>query len=369
MEDFTMKRSFTLVIIVVVAALLAAPAWNFQDKKPIAAYIMKVVNTVERRAGGTQGWTKAVLLSELKAGYEVRTQEKSFAMIKFADESKVSVREKSIITISGEVSGGKILNRDVYIERGRTSFEVKKQQTEQFRFTSPISVASIRGTEGGTGFDPGLGEADITIITGVAEFSHTSSGCKVDVTPGMTGRVDRGGGCKVDTASHNELNNNNPHSGANQGVIDSTQQGGGNGQTQHGASTNFTLSLPSGSTLTSGVAAQLNVALANPPVEITQSTLFYRNQGDPSFKQLTMTIKDLTVSGTVPASDIRAGTTKKFEYYFSMRGSNGTTYTFPDTNPDSNPYILPIKPRVIYLKIPVTSAQGEQRFLQISYEE
>ncbi|HTY37689.1 MAG TPA: FecR family protein [Bacteroidota bacterium] len=364
-----MKRSFTLVIIVIVAALLAAPAWNFQDKKPIAAYIMKVVNNVERRTGSTQGWSKAVLLSELKAGYEVRTQEKSFAMIKFADESKVSVREKSIITISGEVSGGKILNRDVYIERGRTSFEVKKQETEQFRFTSPISVASIRGTEGGTGFDPGLGQADITIITGIAEFSHTSSGCKVDVTPGMTGRVDRGGGCKVDTASHNELNNNNPHSNVNQGVVDSTQQGGNNNQPPPGSSTKFTLTLPTGATLTSGVQAQLNVALSNPPVEIQQVTLFYRNQGDPSYKQLQMTVKELTATGTVPASDIHAGTAKKFEYYFSMRGSNGTTYTFPDTNPDSSPYILPVKPKVVYLKIPVTTPTGEQRYLQISYEE
>jgi hypothetical protein len=127
--------------------------------------------------------------------------------------------------------------------------------------------------------------------------------------------------------------------------------------------------LPSGSTLTSGVAVQLNVALANPPVEITQATLFYRNQGEPSFKQLTMTVRDLTVTATVPATDIHAGTAKKFEYYFSMRGSTGTTYTFPDTNPESAPYILPIRPRVVYLKIPITSPTGEQRFLQISYEE
>lgn len=364
-----MKRSFTLVIIVIVGALLAAPAWNFQDKKPIAAYIMKVVNTVERRGGSTQGWTKAVLLSELKAGYEVRTQEKSFAMIKFADESKVAVREKSIIKISGEVAGGKILNRDVYIERGRTSFEVKKQETEQFRFTSPISVASIRGTEGGTGFDPGEGLADITIITGIAEFSHTSSGCRVDVTPGMTGRVDRSGGCRTDTASHRELNENNPHSGANQGVVDTTQHGGDTGQPQRGTTTQFTLNIPSGATLTSGVQARIDVALSNPPVEITQATLFYRNQGEPSFKQLAMTVRDLTLSGTVPATDIRAGTTRKFEYYFSMRGSNAITYTFPDTNPESAPYILPIRPKVVYLKIPITSPTGEQRFLQISYEE
>ena len=186
----------------------------------------------------------------------------------------------------------------------------------------------------------------------------------------MTGRVNRDGGCKLDTASHNELNNNNPHSGVNQGAVDSTQQqGGGTGQQHPGPSTSFTLNLPTGATLTSGVAAQINVALSNPPVEITQAALFYRNQGEVSFKQIAMTVKDLTVSATVPATDVHAGTTKKFEYYFSMRGSNGTTYTFPDTNPESSPYTLPIKPRVVYLKIPVTSPTGEQRFLQISYEE
>lgn len=363
-----MKRSFPLIIIVIVAALLAAPAWNFQEKKPIAAYIMKVVNNVERRGGPSQGWTKAVLLAELKAGYEVRTQEKSFAMIKFADDSKVAVREKSIITISGEVAGGKILNRDVYIERGRTSFDIKKQQTEQFRFTSPISVASIRGTEGGTGFDPAANLADITIITGIAEFSSSRTGCKVEVRAGMTGTVDSTGGCKADTATTHQLNNNNPSSGVNQGAPpDTTKQGGG--QPQPGTTTKFTLNIPSGATLTSGVAAKLDVALANPPVQITRATLFYRNQGEPSFKQLMMTIKDLNVSGTVPATDVRAGTTKKFEYYFSMRGSNGTTYTFPDADPESSPYILPVKPRVVYLKIPITSPTGEQRFLQISYEE
>jgi len=362
-----MKRSFTLVIIVIVAALLAAPAWNFQDKKPIAAYIMKVVNNVERRGGPSQGWTKAVLLAELKAGYEVRTQEKSFAMIKFADDSKVAVREKSIITISGEVAGGKILSRDVFIERGRTSFDIKKQQTEQFRFTSPISVASIRGTLGGTGFDPATEFADITIITGIAEFSSSRTGCKVDVRPGMTGTIDSTGVCKSDTATTHQLNNNDPNSGVNQGTPpDTTNQGGGG---QPVTTTKFTLSIPSGATLTSGVAARLDVALANPPVEITLATLFYRNQGEPSFKQVAMTIKELTVTGTVPATDIHAGTAKKFEYYFSMRGSNGTTYTFPDTNPESAPYILPIRPRVVYLKIPITSPTGEQRFLQISYEQ
>ncbi len=369
-----MKRSFALVVIIVVAALLAAPAWNFQDKKPIAAYIMKVVNNVERRSSSTTGWTKAVLLNELKAGYEVRTQEKSFAMIKFADDSKVAVREKSIITIQGDVDAkGKILNRDVYIERGRTAFDIKKQQTEQFRFTSPISVASIRGTEGGTGFDPSMNLADITIITGVAEFSSSRTGCRVDVHPGMTGRVDSTGSCRSDTASHHDLNNNNPHSDLNQGNTpsDTSRTGGTGGGAGGGTvtSTTFTLNPLSG-TLETGKNVGVQVSIVHPPVDITQATMFYRNQGEVSFKQATMTIAGgLNLSCRIPGSDVRAGTTKTFEYYFTMLGSNGTTYYFPETNYETSPYTLPIKPRTVYIKIPVTDATGQPRFLQISYDE
>jgi hypothetical protein len=369
MEELRMKRSLTLVVIVVVAAMLAAPAWNFQDKKPIAAYIMKVVNNVEKRTSSTTGWSKALLLAELKAGYEVRTEDKSFALIKFADDSRVAVREKSIITIQGDVnSKGKILNRDVYIERGRTIFNIQKQQKEeQFRFTSPISVASIRGTEGGTGFDPGTSLADITIITGIAEFSSSRTGCKVDVHAGMTGMIDSTGGCRADTATQHNLNNNNPNSGINQGAPPDTTHGG----TQPPAgttSTKFTLNIPS-VTLQSGQAARLQIALANPPVNITQATMFYRVQGDPSYKQLALTVSGVTVSGTVPAADIHAGTSKTFEYYFSMQGSDATKYTFPETTPETSPYTLPIKPRVVYLKIPILTPSGQPGFLRISYEE
>jgi hypothetical protein len=363
MEEFPMNRSFVLVIIVIVAALLAAPAWNFQDKKPIAAYIIKVVKDVERRSGPTSGWSKAMLLSELKAGYEVRTQDKSFAMIKFADESKVSVREKSIITISGEVSGSKILNRDVFIERGRAIFNIKKQETEQFRFTSPISVASIRGTEGGTGFDPGTTTSDITLITGLAEFTSTRTECKIVVHAGQTGLIDSTG-CRADTASLRALQNNNPNSSVNQGNAVDTVAG-----YRTTTKTAFALNTSLSGTLQSGQGAALRISLANPPVDITQATMRYRNQGETSFKTLTLTMSGLNLSGTIPGTDIKAGTTKTFEYYFSMTGSDGKTYSFPETTPEANPFTLPIKPRVVYLKIPIITPNGEMRFLQLSYEE
>jgi hypothetical protein len=363
MEDFPMKRSLSLVVIIIVAALLAAPAWNFQDKKPIAAYIIKVVKDVERRSGSTAGWSKALRLSELKAGYEVKTQEKSFAMIKFADESKVSVREKSIITIQGEVAGNKILNRDVYIERGRAVFNIRKQETEQFRFTSPISVASIRGTEGGTGYDPGLVQSDITLITGEAVFTGTRIECKIVVRAGETGLIDSTG-CRADTASLRALQNNDPNSGVNQGTAVDTVTG-----YRTTTTTAFSLNTSLSGTLQSGQAAAIRIALANPPVDINQASMYYRVQGEPPYKTLTMTISELNLSGTIPASDIHAGAYKKLEYYFSLRGSDGSTYTFPDKTPEVNPYTLDIKPKVVYLKIPITAPTGEARFLQISYEQ
>jgi hypothetical protein len=112
---------------------------------------------------------------------------------------------------------------------------------------------------------------------------------------------------------------------------------------------------------------QIEFALSNPPVDIDQATLFYRVQPQ-AWKSLVMTMNLPKISGTVPGTDIQLGTTRTFEYYFSLHGVNGTTYTFPDTNPETSPYTLPIKPRTVYIKIPITSPNGETRYFQISYE-
>lgn len=382
------KRSFVLIVIIAVAALLAAPAWNFQqDKRDIQAHIIKVVRDVERKS--TTGWSKAVTTDQLKSGQEVRTGEKSFAMILFADQSKVAVREKSVITIAGEMQGRQIVNRDVFIERGRVVFGVKKQQTEQFRFTSPISVASIRGTEGGTGFDPASGEADITIIVGSAEFRNTRSNQSTTVNAGQTGIADSTGNVTTQNANQNQLNNNDPNSNINQGGgsggaggsgggaggtgggtdstgtrRDSTRAGGG----QPSAPAKFTLALPS-VTLESGRGARFQISLVNKPTEITQGTLRYRIQGDPTFKQATMSISADNATVDVPAGDVRAGATKTLEYYISMLGGDGKTYTFPEENPESNPYTLPVKPRTVEILVPVNDPSGTLKYIKISYLE
>ncbi|MBI4428678.1 MAG: FecR domain-containing protein, partial [Ignavibacteriales bacterium] len=127
-----MKRMHTVVVVVSVLLLLMSIAWqNPQDKKDITAYVMKVVNDVTKK-GPTTGWTAAIATDRLRAGYNVRTEDGSLAVIKFADDSKLIVRPKSIVDIKGQVQGRQILDRSVYTERGNVAFNVKKQEKEQF---------------------------------------------------------------------------------------------------------------------------------------------------------------------------------------------------------------------------------------------
>ena len=119
-----------------------------QDPRDIQAVLIKVVRDVAKKSPA-RAWEKAVPADRLRSGYQLRTDDKSLAMIVFPDQSRLVVRQKSIVEIKGQKEKGQIVDRSVHVERGRLAFDVKKQEREQFRFSSPISVASIRGTSGG----------------------------------------------------------------------------------------------------------------------------------------------------------------------------------------------------------------------------
>lgn len=119
-----------------------------QQSGDIQAVLVKVVRDV-RKKSPTRAWEKAVPADRLRSGYQLRTDTKSLAMVVFPDRSKLIVRQRSVVEIKGQKEDGQIVDRSVHIERGRLQFNVQKQKEEQFRFSSPISVASIRGTAGG----------------------------------------------------------------------------------------------------------------------------------------------------------------------------------------------------------------------------
>ena len=132
--------TFFLIFSVGLLGLIYSPAGT-----PIAV-INKVVKDVSIKTEESD-WETAktgIILSDKDI---VRTGARSLALVSFLDGSLLRVREKSELTIYGEKSKEK-LNKNTYIDEGRVSFDVAKQEDEEFKFTTPTMVASIRGTGG-----------------------------------------------------------------------------------------------------------------------------------------------------------------------------------------------------------------------------
>jgi hypothetical protein len=196
-----MNRRLMFAAVLVLSVLITSPAWRLpQDKRDIQAIMIKVVRDVKKST--TQGWQEAIPGDRLRSGQQVRTDDKSIALIRFTDESKLIVREKSIVEIKGTVAGKQILDRSVHMTRGKLAFNVKKAEQEQFRFSSPISVASIRGTEGSFAT---LDSLDILIILrGLASLTNLISNQSQDVGSGQTGITGSDGSVNVRPSTQGE---------------------------------------------------------------------------------------------------------------------------------------------------------------------
>lgn len=135
----------------VVSILVIFAAANFAGKNPPPAspiaIVMKVVKDVSfKKADGD--WTTIKIGQALSTGDEIRTGAKSLALVKFTDNSILRVRENCSIKIYAD-KNEKVISKNTYIGKGGVNFEVaKQQQNEEFQFTTPTMVASIRGTKG-----------------------------------------------------------------------------------------------------------------------------------------------------------------------------------------------------------------------------
>lgn len=174
-----------LLLILTGAALLAggvisgsmAPA---VAAEPAIALVSKVILDVKRKEA-SKDWIVAKRGETLASGDKIRTGDKSVAIIKFKDNSLVRVREKSEVTVTGTTTGS-AFSKSIDLLRGTIGFNVKKQTIgEEFRFTSPTSVASIRGTKGLLT----LGDT-LTVTEGRVRFKNKSSLREVDVDAGFT---------------------------------------------------------------------------------------------------------------------------------------------------------------------------------------
>lgn len=113
------------------------------------ALVKKIVKDVHYKKADASDWDIAKTGLPLKDGEEVKTGSKSLALILFTDGSGLlRVRENAILHIYGQKENQK-MNKNTFVQKGLVGFDVKKQsEDEEFKFTTPTVVASIRGTNG-----------------------------------------------------------------------------------------------------------------------------------------------------------------------------------------------------------------------------
>lgn len=172
---------FTIVAMVLLpAAVYANPP---EPVSPVGLVSKVVLDVSHREAQGE--WQKAKRGDPLASGDKVLTGEKSLAIIKFKDNSMVRVREKTEVTITGTVEGT-AFSKSVRVEQGVVGFNIQKQRSqEEFRFTSPTSVASIRGTGGQ--FVTASSADTLVVIEGEVWLTNVISSDSVEVSAGFTG--------------------------------------------------------------------------------------------------------------------------------------------------------------------------------------
>ncbi len=187
---------FYLIII-----LIGVIGYNFVLNKSSLAVVTKTIKSVAKKSISSD-WMEISKGEILIAGDQLKTGKNSLAIIKFTDNSLVRIREQSELTILGEGSKGSMI-KSAHLTGGGVGFDIKKQQNEQFRLTSPTSVASIRGTKGkwcgGRGYDT------LIVIEGLVNLRNHISNNDIDVSSGFIGFSNEDGSLSERKASEDEL--------------------------------------------------------------------------------------------------------------------------------------------------------------------
>ncbi len=120
-----------------------------ENNETPVALVQKVVKNVTKKVSTESNWEIAKIGERLYDGQEVKTGTKSLALVLFTDNSGIlTVRENSIAHIYG-TENEKKMDKNTFIQSGAVGFNINKQsEEEEFKFTTPTMVASIRGTAG-----------------------------------------------------------------------------------------------------------------------------------------------------------------------------------------------------------------------------
>lgn len=154
---------------------------NDNDERPTIALVNRVVEVVERRSPEID-WRKANIGDLLNSGDIVKTGPASFSLVRFYDNSLLRIRELSEVTVYAD-RDRENYHRNIQIDEGSVGFDVRKKDADRFEFSTPTSVASIRGSSGIITVIPG--EADVLLMaTGAAVLRNLITGEEIEVFAG-----------------------------------------------------------------------------------------------------------------------------------------------------------------------------------------
>jgi hypothetical protein len=203
-------KAKSLLIIFIIPLLLGFNSGK-NSKPPTdtpVAFVKKIVIDVTYKKGGSD-WETAKTGLPLNDGDQVKTGAKSLALILFTDGSGLlRVRENAILNVYGK-SENKKLNKNTVLTKGTIGFEVNKQEDEEFKFTTPTAVASIRGTEGSLEVDDNNSTV-IRLDRGKLDFQSLKGDKKSgSLTEGNTAKIDNSGNISITPQSQSDKNKNN----------------------------------------------------------------------------------------------------------------------------------------------------------------
>jgi hypothetical protein len=153
------------------------------DPASTVATVTRTIKQVDLQSAGTT-WREAHKGDPLQAGDMVRTGDAALAIVKFIDNTLLQIRANSTVGLTGELRN-RTISKEVKLSNGGVGFTVPKQRPgEEFRFSSPTSVASIRGT---SGYFVSTDSSDtLTVLDGSILFTNIHSHQEVILEAGYT---------------------------------------------------------------------------------------------------------------------------------------------------------------------------------------
>lgn len=194
------KLTCMLLFLVLITVSITAQ----QTKKGPQAIIKKVVQDVDSKKENSPDWKQAKPGEALYTGDEVKTGKKSLAVVQFTDKSTVMLRENSIAKIFADKNDKKLVKNTV-LDKGQLYFEVTKQKGDEFRFTTPTMVASIRGTRGLIEVEPD-GNSLLMVEEGLVEVTPQEGVKKPEnISAGKIAKISRDGEIQVSDQTEEQM--------------------------------------------------------------------------------------------------------------------------------------------------------------------